>query len=110
MCHGLSPAVQDQVRVAAIDEGSIIKAMITLTAANTMIQANNGQMLVFQPTVIAQQAAEPPRLPEGSMVMYTSHIMQGEISTACDNCFLPTRWNDEGSPHGQCDASVAHRK
>eukprot|EP00775_Hariotina_reticulata_P002964 gene2964-3249_t len=73
--------VVDQVRVAAIDQGSILKAMLTLTAANIMSQANNGQMLVFQPTVIGQQAAEPPRLPEGSMVMFTSHIMQGEVMT-----------------------------
>jgi hypothetical protein len=65
------------VRVAAIDANSTLKALITLTAANNMIAANAGQMLVFQPQLITAAAAEPPKVPEGSLVMYTSHIMQG---------------------------------
>lgn len=66
------------MRVAAIDPESLHKAMIVLTAANKMAQINSGHMLVFQPTLISKSAAEPPRIPDGSMVMYTSQIMAGE--------------------------------
>eukprot|EP00878_Enallax_costatus_P018356 GHUV01019319.1.p1 GENE.GHUV01019319.1~~GHUV01019319.1.p1 ORF type:complete len:325 (+),score=111.92 GHUV01019319.1:411-1385(+) len=73
---------EDMVRVAAIDAESLPKAMITLTAANRMAQANSGHMLVFQPVLIEKSsAAEPPRVPQGSMVMYTTQIMQGEVMT-----------------------------
>ncbi|KAF8061914.1 hypothetical protein HT031_004174 [Scenedesmus sp. PABB004] len=72
---------EDAVRVAAIDGESLLKAMITLTAANNMAAANAGQMLVFQPTRIGPGAAEPPRVPAGSMVMFTGAIMQGEVLT-----------------------------
>eukprot|EP00882_Tetradesmus_deserticola_P032115 GHRQ01036345.1.p1 GENE.GHRQ01036345.1~~GHRQ01036345.1.p1 ORF type:complete len:213 (+),score=93.70 GHRQ01036345.1:271-909(+) len=70
------------VRVAAIDIESLPKALIVLTAANNMAQANSGHMLVFQPTAISSAAAaEPPRVPVGSMVMYTTQIMAGEVMT-----------------------------
>lgn len=67
------------MRVAAIDLESLPKALIVLTAANNMAQANSGHMLVFQPTAISNEAAaEPPKVPLGSMVMYTTQIMAGE--------------------------------
>jgi hypothetical protein len=67
------------VRVAAIDPESLPKALIVLSAANNMAQANSGHMLVFQPTAISSAAAaEPPRVLVGSMVMYTTQIMAGE--------------------------------
>jgi hypothetical protein len=65
------------VRVAAIDANSVAKALITLTAANNMALVNAGRMLVFQPTVVRGAAAEPPRVPEGSLVMYTTQVMAG---------------------------------
>jgi hypothetical protein len=69
------------VRVAAIDAESLPKAVIVLTAANNMAQANSGHMLVFQPTAISTAAAaEPPRVPLGSMVMYTTQIMAGAMA------------------------------
>lgn len=64
--------------MAAIDSGSISKALLALTAANNMLAANTGQMLVFQPTVI-NTADEAPRIPQGSLVFYTGAIMQGDI-------------------------------
>lgn len=84
--------LQDMVRVAAIDPDSLTKALITLTAANNMAQANSGHMLVFQPTAITAAAAEPPRIPKGSMVMYTSQIMQGGLMfiCACVHCVMWT--------------------
>ncbi|WIA38541.1 hypothetical protein OEZ86_001859 [Tetradesmus obliquus] len=73
---------EDMVRVAAIDLESLPKALIVLTAANNMAQANSGHMLVFQPTAISNEAAaEPPKVPLGSMVMYTTQIMAGEVMT-----------------------------
>lgn len=70
-------AVQDLIRVAAIDNDSISKAVLTLTAANNMLAANNGQMVVFQPTAI-NTAAEAPRIPVGSVVFYTAQVMAGD--------------------------------
>lgn len=64
--------------MAAIDPASISKAVIALTAANNMIAANSGQMLVFQPTLITT-TAEQPKVPQGAYVMYTSQIMAGEV-------------------------------
>lgn len=68
---------QDLIRVAAIDNDSISKAVLTLTAANNMLAANNGQMVVFQPTVV-NTAAEAPRIPVGSVVFYTAQVMAGD--------------------------------
>lgn len=88
--------MQDMVRVAAIDPESLPKAMITLTAANRMSQSNSSQMLVFQPVFIDKAAAaEPPRVPKGSMVMYTTQIMQGEQTEAAHegcNCLCCCCW------------------
>eukprot|EP00879_Flechtneria_rotunda_P028419 GHRR01030528.1.p1 GENE.GHRR01030528.1~~GHRR01030528.1.p1 ORF type:complete len:219 (+),score=77.15 GHRR01030528.1:665-1321(+) len=69
---------EDVIRVAAIDEQSVFKAMLTLTAANNMAAANTGHMLVFQPTAVTTAAAEPPAVPAGSMVMYTAQLLQGQ--------------------------------
>lgn len=68
--------LQDLVRVAAIDTGSIPKAVLALTAANNMLAANSGQMVVFHPQLVTSQA-EAPKVPQGAMVMYTSQLMQG---------------------------------
>jgi hypothetical protein len=94
------------VRVAAIDAESLPKAVIVLTAANNMAQANSGHMLVFQPTAINNAAAaEPPRLPVGSMVMYTTQIMAGEkscvmfVTLVCNTCHVVRA---QASQHSHC--------
>lgn len=69
---------QSLVRVAAIDAGSLRKALIVLTAADRMSGANSGHMLTFQPTEVGPAAAEPPKLPEGSMVLYTARVPRGK--------------------------------
>lgn len=65
--------------MAAIDTGSIPTAVLALTAANNMVAGNNGQMLVFQPT-LTTTVAEEPKIPKGSYVMYTGAIMAGTLS------------------------------
>lgn len=51
--------------------------MLALTAANNMLAANSGQMIVFHPQLINDDS-EAPKIPRGSVVMYTSQLMQGE--------------------------------
>lgn len=64
--------------MAAIDANSILKALVTLTAANNMAAANSGHMLVFQPSIAFGPAADPPKIPDGSLVLDTAQIMRGE--------------------------------
>lgn len=63
--------------MCALDSGSVSKAVLTLTAANYMTAANSGQMLVFQPSLVTN-SLEEPKVPKGSMVMYTSQVMAGK--------------------------------
>jgi hypothetical protein len=67
---------QDLIRVAAIDTGSIAKAAVALSVADIMLGANSNQMLVFQPMLVTNDE-DAPKVPKGSMVMYTSRLWKG---------------------------------
>jgi hypothetical protein len=100
--------MQDMVRVAAIDAESLPKALLVLTAANNMAKQNSNQMLVFQPTVISSAAAaEPPRVPVGSIVMYTTQIMAGEESLVTKITCCKLHMATDSTPCLQVDAAWA---